>query len=96
LLIIPAVLLTFVSARAQSPDDDLRVYAVGINRAGPYIWPFSGYGIYLGESAIITAAHVVGHWPLFINPTITMAGRDWPDGFFVPADERLLHRHDLI
>jgi 5-methyltetrahydropteroyltriglutamate--homocysteine methyltransferase len=20
----------------------------------------------------------------------------WPDGFFVPADERLLHRHDLI
>jgi hypothetical protein len=20
----------------------------------------------------------------------------WPDGFFVPADERLLHRHDFI
>ena len=20
----------------------------------------------------------------------------WPDGFFVPADKRLLHRHDLI
>jgi hypothetical protein len=23
-------------------------------------------------------------------------GAAWPDGFFVPADERLLHRHDLI
>jgi hypothetical protein len=25
-----------------------------------------------------------------------LAQPGWPDGFFVPADERLLHRHDLI
>ena len=76
LLIIAAALLASVSARAQSSDDDLRVYAVGIRRAGPFLWPYSGYGIYLGESAIITAAHVVGQWPLLSNPTIIIAGRE--------------------
>jgi len=67
-------LFTSVSASAQSSDDDLRVYAVGVSRGGPFIWPYSGYGIYLGESAIITAAHVVGRWSIFANPTITIAG----------------------
>jgi trypsin-like peptidase len=75
-LIIAVALLAPASVRAQSSDDDLRVYAVGVSRAGPFIWPYSGYGIYLGESAIITAAHVVGHWPLFSNPTIIIAGRE--------------------
>jgi hypothetical protein len=75
-LIIAAVLLASASAHAQSSDDDLRVYAVGVSKAGPFIWPFSGYGVYLGESVIITAAHVVGHWPLFTNPTIIIGGRE--------------------
>jgi hypothetical protein len=75
-LIVAAALLASASAHAQSSDDDLRVYAVGVSRAGPFIWPFSGYGIYLGESVIITAAHVVGHWPLFTNPTIIISGRE--------------------
>lgn len=78
LLIIAAAFLASASAQAQSSDDDLRVYAVGIGRAGPFIWPFSGYGVYLGGSVIITAAHVVGHWPLFTNPTIIIAGREVP------------------
>ena len=26
----------------------------------------------------------------------TSASGGWPNGFFVPADERVLHRHDLI
>jgi hypothetical protein len=77
-LIIAAVLLASVFAHAQSSDDDLKVYAVGVSGARPFIWPFSGYGVYLGGSVIITAAHVVGHWPLFTNPTITMAGREVP------------------
>jgi hypothetical protein len=75
-VIIAVALLAPASARAQSSDDNLRVYAVGVSRADPFIWPYSGYGIYLGESAIITAAHVVGHWPLFSNPTVTIAGRE--------------------
>lgn len=73
-----ALLLASASAHAQSSEDDLRVYAVGVIRADPFIWPFSGYGVYLGESAIITAAHVVGHWPLFTNPTIIIGGREIP------------------
>ena len=75
-LVIAAALLACVSAHAQSADDDLRVYAVGIRRPGPFAWPFSGYGVYLGESAIITVAHVVGHWPLFSNPTVIIGGRE--------------------
>jgi hypothetical protein len=59
---------------AQSPDDDLRIYAVDVINAVPFKNPFSGYGVYLGQSAIITAAHVVGHWSLFMNPTIAIAG----------------------
>ena len=78
LVIIAAVLLASASARAQSSDDDFRVYAVGVGRAGPFIWPFSGYGVYLGGSVIITAAHVVGHWPLYGNPTIIIGGREVP------------------
>jgi hypothetical protein len=77
-LIIAAALLASVFAHAQSSDDDLKVYAVGVSRADPFVWPFSGYGVYLGGSLIITAAHVVGHWPLFTNPTIIIAGREVP------------------
>jgi hypothetical protein len=76
LLIVAAALLASVPARAQSSDDDLRVYAVGVSKAGPFFWPYSGYGIYLGDSAIITAAHVVGRWSLFTNPTIVIAGQE--------------------
>ncbi len=76
LLIIAVASLASVSAHAQSSDDDLRVYAVGVTRAGPFIWPYSGYGIYLGEGTIITAAHVVGDWPLFTNPKIRIGGRE--------------------
>jgi hypothetical protein len=75
-LVIAAALLACASAHAQSADDDLRVYAVGVRRPDPFVWPFSGYGIYLGESAIITVAHVVGHWPLFSNPTVIIGGRE--------------------
>ena len=76
LIIAAAVLAAPVLSHAQSSDDDLRVYAVGIVNVAPFKRPFSGYGIYLGESTIITAAHVVGHWPLFTNPTIKIGGQE--------------------
>ena len=82
MLISSAVLLASWPAHAQSVDDDLRLYAVGVvnitpfqmpfSGVPPFKLPFSGYGIYLGGSTIITAAHVVGHWPLFTNPTIVI------------------------
>ena len=78
MLISSAVLLASWPAHAQSVDDDLRLYAVGVvnvtpfqmpfSGVPPFKLPFSGYGIYLGGSTVITAAHVVGHWPLFTNP----------------------------
>jgi len=78
LLIVVAAALASVPAHAQSSDDDLRVYAVSVITVAPFKRPFSGYGIYLGQNAIITAAHVVGHWSLFTNPTIKIASQEIP------------------
>jgi len=50
---------------AQTLDDELRIYAVGVPNVAPFARPFSGYGVYLGQNPVITAAHVVGRWPLF-------------------------------
>jgi hypothetical protein len=71
-----AAALPSAPVHAQNTDDELRVYAAGILKSGPFIWPFSGYGIYLGQNAVITAAHVVGRWPLFSNPTISIADQE--------------------
>ena len=75
-LISSLVLLASLSGHAQGVDDDLRLYAVGVINVPPFKMPFSGFGIYLGGSTIITAAHVVGHWPLFTNPTIIVQDRE--------------------
>jgi len=62
---------------AQSPDDDLKIYAVSVHNLAPYRRPFSGYGVYLGQGRIITAAHVVGRWSLlFEDPKIVIAGQE--------------------
>jgi hypothetical protein len=65
-------------ADAQGPDDSLRVYAVNVAHTDPFGKPFVGYGIYLGHGAVITASHVVGHWPYFTNPRVLIAGQDLP------------------
>ena len=62
-----------------SPDDSLRIYAVNVVHNRPLEEPFIGYGIYLGQGAVITAAHVVGRWPSFIsNPRVLIAGQELP------------------
>jgi hypothetical protein len=61
---------------AQSPDDNLKIYAVSIMNAVPFKTPFSGFGVYLGRGAFITAAHVVGHWSIFSAPRIKIAGQE--------------------
>ncbi len=78
LLIVTAVTLASIPAHAQSADDDLRVFAVSVINVPTFKMPFSGYGVYLGESAIITPAHVVGHWSLFTNPRVIIAGQEIP------------------
>jgi hypothetical protein len=62
-------------AQADVIDDSLRVYAVNILRHPRESW--TGYGIYLGNGLVITAAHVVG--PAFLTrPSVLIAGLDLP------------------
>jgi hypothetical protein len=63
---------------AQSPDDSLKIYAVYVVKTTPFEKPFTGYGIYLGKGAVITAAHVIGHWGFLKNPRVLIAGQDLP------------------
>lgn len=56
-------------------DDDLRVYAVHINRTPPQPWP--GYGMYLGNGLVLTAAHVPGNFA-DTRPHVLLGGRDEP------------------
>ena len=63
---------------AQSVDDELRVYAVNVVKTVPLEKQFTGYGIYLGNGKVITAAHVVGHWPEVTRPRVLIGGQDLP------------------
>jgi S1-C subfamily serine protease len=75
-----ASLLSIASStvHAQSADDNLRVYGASIINSIPFERRLSGYGIYLGDNAILTAAHVVGHWSLFSDPKIAIANQEIP------------------
>lgn len=74
--ILTAALLAAQPGHTQSANDDLKVYAVAVLNVAPFARPYSGFGIYLGDNAIITAAHVVGHWPLFSNASVLIADRE--------------------
>jgi hypothetical protein len=63
-------------AHTQTSDDELRIYAVGVLNVSPSVRPLSGHGVFLGRDVVITAAHVVGRWQLFSNPTISIADRE--------------------
>ncbi len=65
-----------VPARAQISDDSLKVYAVNIIKTPPFKKQFTGDGVYLGQGMVLTAAHVVGHWPVFTRPRVRIAGQD--------------------
>jgi hypothetical protein len=76
--IIITALCTSMPVQAQSSDDALRVYAVNVVKTPPFEKQFTGYGIYLGHGTVITAAHVVGHWPIFTHPRVLIGGLDLP------------------
>lgn len=65
-------------ATAQTPDDDLKIYAVNVVKTPPLEKQFNGYGIYVGKGLILTAAHVVGRWPSLTHPHVHIAGLDVP------------------
>jgi S1-C subfamily serine protease len=62
-------------ARAQSDQADLKAFAVHINRTPRQPWP--GYGVYLGNGLILTAAHVAGN-ATQTKPHVVIAGQDLP------------------
>ena len=61
-----------------APDDSLQIYAANVMHAAPFKAPFIGNAIYLGGGKVITAAHVIGRWPLFKNLRVFIAGQDLP------------------
>src|SRR5580704_2204672 len=94
---LAAVFASLLSAavHAQSTDDDFRIYAVNVVKTPPLEKQFNGYGIYLGQGIVITAAHVVGHWPLFTHPRVLIAGQNLTatiikEGSFETTDLALL------
>lgn len=70
-----AIALTPVPVRAQTDPAALTALAVHINRTPQQSWP--GYGIYLGNGLILTAAHVAGE-VAETKPRVVIAGQDLP------------------
>ncbi len=62
-------------AQAQSDQADLKAFAVHINHTPQQPWP--GYGVYLGNGLILTAAHVAGDVAQ-TKPHVVIAGQDLP------------------
>src|SRR5437763_333 len=67
--------LATAPGRAEGPDDSLLLYAVNILRTPPAAW--QGYGIYLGQGLVLTAAHVVDQVAR-TKPRVVIAGRELP------------------
>ena len=64
-----------MATQTQGSDDELKVLAVSVLNVAPFV-PFNMYGVYLGDGAVLTAAHVLGHWPSSANPRIIIAGQE--------------------
>jgi hypothetical protein len=64
-----------LATTAPDPAESLRIYAVHIDRTPKQSW--TGYGIYLGDGLVITAAHVIG-WAFWNKPRVEIAGKLLP------------------
>ena len=63
----------------DNADNNLRLYAVNvIHTTIPFRNPLVGYGVYLGQGMVLTAAHIVGSVPFFTHPRVLIAGMDLP------------------
>jgi hypothetical protein len=67
--------LTLADAGTQVADESLTIYAVNVVQHPPQSW--TGYGIYLGNGLVITAAHVVGS-AARTRPSIRIAELELP------------------
>jgi trypsin-like peptidase len=92
MIVATALLAAPARAQVDPADDSLRLYAVHIDRTPKQPWP--GYGIYVGQGLVITAAHVVGH-AFWTRPKVEIAGQELPartvkEGAFEKEDLTLL------
>jgi hypothetical protein len=78
IFVIMAATSISMPVQGQNPDDSLRIYAVKVVKTTPFEEPFTGYGIYLGKGAVITAAHVIGRWGFLKDPHVLIAGQNLP------------------
>ena len=86
---ILAATIISMPVQAQSPDDSLKIYAVNVVKTTPFQEPFTGYGIYLGKGAIITAAHVIGRWGFLKDPHVLIAGQNLPAKIIKEGSEQI-------
>ena len=73
--VLLAVALMLTLGGAQSDPAGLSPLAVHINRTPKQSWP--GYGVYLGNGLVLTAAHVPGD-VAETKPHVVIAGQDLP------------------
>lgn len=68
-----------IFGESDDPNDALRIYGVNVVHTPPFEKRFFGYGIYLGDGLVLSAAHVVGSLPQLYSPLhILIAGQDLP------------------
>ncbi len=99
---LAVALILGVPAQAQNYDDAVKVFAANITKTTPFSGGANGYGIYLGNGAFLSAAHVIGRWPALTKPRVLIGGLDLPakvikmgdadtvDVTLVGVDEKLL------
>lgn len=98
--LVLGVIVTFLSVGAVRADDtaDPQAVAVNIHRTPVQSWP--GYGIYLSDGLVVTAAHVAGHG-LFTHPKVVFRGQELPttvikEGSFPDNDLTILKIDDPV
>lgn len=67
-----------VPARAEDFDEAMRIYAVNVIKMTPFRKPLTGFGVYLGHGAVLTAAHVVGRLPFLKSLHVRIGDQDLP------------------
>src|SRR3974390_3031674 len=77
-IIVITAAFYFLPGLGNSPDDELRIYAVNVVKTTPFEKSFTGDGIYLGRGAVITAAHVIGRLGFLKDPHVLVAGQYLP------------------
>jgi len=71
-----AITQTQSLTEAWRPDESFEPYAVTINYRKPFDRAYTLYGVYLGQGAVLTAAHVVGRRDLLVNPVVRIAAHE--------------------